>query len=146
MNSDYAMVRLREHKELSLSIPDNIEYSKPYDGDSPGYTLGTVSFVKANADDSVMVYFTSSRYDYSMIGRMGETVPEGSSFTMIGDPTSTVTYGPQIGFMVRQTGNTIKFEAWCPSMGGGPGVSFRYQGYAQTITAHVLTFKDPFSE
>lgn len=145
LNSDYTTVRIREHKKIPITIPDYIEYSQPtYDG--RGHTLSQVTYTKANASDSVMIYFTSDRYDYAMPGEYGYTVPEGSSYTIIGSSSAPYVSSDQILFEVRQKGNVLTYRVVCPSEGGGSGLSFRYQGYGQTITAHILSYKDPFSE
>lgn len=144
-NSDYATIRTREHKELSITIPNYIEYSIP-SYESSEYKIGELTYTKANDDDFILVYFTSSKYDYMMFGRYGDTQPDGATCTVLGDPSGAWIYNEDITFDVRQNGSQIKFRILCLSKGGGSGVSFRYQGYGQTITAHILTFKDPFSE
>lgn len=145
LNSDYTTIRITGRKELSITIPDLIEYSKPQmDG---GYIIGQLSYNKPDINDGVSVYFTSSRYNYAMPGMMGYTRTEGSTFETIGDPTSSYTYSDLIDYTLEQkSGGLLVFSAVCPSEGGGSGFSFRYRGYGQTITAHIITFKDPFSE
>ena len=131
INSDYTTVRNTGYKEVSASIPNN--FTVP--AGSTEYVVAIASTTLNNETDCFSVYFTSSRYDYITLGYYGVTVPEGSYTTSPID---------EVYFRLDINGTTATLTISC--INAFPEESSNYQGYGQTITAHILTFKDPFTE
>ena len=139
LNTDYTTPRNTAIYEPEIIIPNDISYSSvPY---GSVYTIGRVRLNKKNSDDSFLVYYSSSKYNYDSYGFNGDTKPEGATFTYT-PSTGAYSTSDVITMRVIDKGSYIEFEVIATSSGGA---SFRYRGYGQTITAHILTFKDPFS-
>lgn len=144
LNSDYTTVRNTGYKEMSVTIPDNFvaPYIDPHgQGRVPDYVIGRSSVTFGESTDCFYVYLTSSRYDYASSGTWGLTKPDGSS------ATSSI-WGPEdyaVSIEVNVRGNVFELEVFCTSA-SVPENILTYSGFGQTITAHILTFKDPFSE
>lgn len=131
LNSDYTTTRNTGETTLSITIPNSI--TVPIDVEK--YTIGTTTAKIGNSADTFMIYFTSSAFPYNSPGSMGGTKPSGASTTYAG--TDYIFYNVSIN------GNTATLEVWCY---GNIYTATSWNGYGQTITAHILTFKDPFSE
>ena len=131
LNSDYATVRSTGSKELSITVPNSITVPTG----TAEYTIGSLSVNVGSSTDSFMVYFTSSLYDYACFGVSGSTKPSGASTTYTGTT--------QVFFGVTFNGSTATFKVTC---GGNVSTPTTWTGYGQTITAHIFTFKDPFTE
>lgn len=138
LNTDYTTSRNMEIYTPSLTIPDEINYTIPYDAT---YIIGRVQIPKKSKSNSFMAYFSSSRFDYDSYGTHGYTKPEGAVFSYV-PTTGAIVYGDKLEMRVTDTGDKLVFELYSISSGGA---TFSYEGYGQTITAHILTFKDPFS-
>lgn len=138
LNSDYTTVRETGHIEMSITIPNSFTAPPSPSGDY--YNIGTKTATIGDASDSFLVYFTSSRYDYKTFGFWCYTIPDGSK-------VHSDTYGDthdDIYCYVNVSGNTATFTVEC--LNHYPQGSVVYSGYGQTITAHVLTFKDSFTK
>lgn len=139
LNSDYTTVRNTGHKEVSVTIPN--DFTAPYSPSGTRYIIGRVSVTLGDASDSFSIYYSSDKFNYiSPSLDYGYTIPEGSK-------THSDTYGDShedISFNTKVNGNTATFEVSC--LNPYPQGGLRFIGYGQTITAHILTFKDPFSK
>lgn len=131
LNSDYATVRKTGEITMSITIPNSITVPEGV----LDYIIGTETASVGNPADTFMVYFTSTAFPYSALGRWGYTKPDGASTTYVGSD--------EIDFNLVINGSTATFKVWC---NGEPYSTATWTGYGQTITAHILTFKDPFSE
>lgn len=131
LNSDYTTVRNTGETTLSITIPNEIIVPT----DVFEYTIGQTTANVGSATDTFMTFFTSSAFPYSVLGIWGGTKPNGASTTYTGTD--------EISFRMTINGNVASFEAWC---NGNIYLPTTWTGYGQTITAHILTFKDPFSE
>ena len=130
-NSDYTTVRCTGEVQLSVTIPN--DFTVPPSVDE--YTIGTTTAVLADESDTLMAYYSSSRYnDYTTPGFYCVTIPEGSSTTSAID---------EVVCMITVTGNVARLTVTCYNPLQESTV--RFQGYGQTITAHIITYKDPFS-
>lgn len=130
LNSDYTTVRNTGETKLSITIPNSI--TTPLgEGD---YIIGQTTANIGSATDTFMIYFTSSAFPYSTLGRFGATKPNGASTTHAID---------EIYFGVKINGSIATFTVECARY---DDETTTWTGYGQTITAHILTFKDPFSE
>lgn len=137
-NSDYSTVRNTGVTDLTVTIPDH--FTIPVSPSGAYYIIGRTSAIIGNKEDSFAVYYESSKYDYITSGGFGYTIPDGAKAhsDIYGDSK------PDIIFEVEITGNTATFRARC--LNSYPQGDLTFTGYGQTITAHVYTFKDPFSE
>lgn len=138
LNTDYTTSRNMEIYTPSITIPDEFTYTIPFE---ETYIIGRIQIPKKSKSNSFSVYFSSSRFDYDSYGSWGNTKPEGAVFSYV-PTTGAYSYSDLIGMRVVDRGDKLVFEVY--SYGSG-GATFTYEGYGQTITAHILTFKDPFS-
>lgn len=130
LNSDYTTTRRGSHKTVSVTIPDLI--TVPYwEGE---HTIATATVALDNDTDMFTTYFSSDKYNYISLGDYGATVPDGSS-------TTSVVEG--VNFRLTIVGNIATLKATC--INGMMEEDVTFTGYGQTITAHIFTFKDPFS-
>lgn len=144
LNSDYTTVRNTGVAEITLTIPDSFSppYIDPQGGTIPYQTIASGTAEMGNASDSIFIYYTSSRYDYITTGWFGETKPDGAR--VISSVSGEVDYhSVYIDVYVTGAHVEIKVRAMGPS---SSNETLTYTGFGQTITAHILTFKDPFSE
>lgn len=134
-NSDYTTARITSQKELSVTIPNDFTVHAP----TERYVIGRTSTVLDNADDIYSVYYTSDKYNYMSPGLQCNTIPSGSvsRSPAYGDSHEAVMCD------VTVAGNQVTLEVYCYNI--NTFYDLRYIGYGQTITAHILTFKDPFS-
>lgn len=131
LNSDYTTVRSTGETKMSITIPNSI--TVPIN--TSRYTIGQTTANIGNSADTFMVYYTSDAFPYTTLGWYGATKPDGASTTNP-DPN-------YVSFSVTVSGNIATFEVYCY---GDDAAARTWTGYGQTITAHILTFKDPFSE
>lgn len=137
-NSDYVTSRITGEKKLEIVIPN--DFTAPVSPSGDYYTIGVTSTTLPNDTDTFSIYVSSSRYNYiSPGGDFGYTLPEGSvsHSDIYGDSHQDIYLGVEI------TGNTATFKAY--TLNPYPAGGLRFTGYGQTVTAHILTFKDPFS-
>ena len=136
LSSDYSTLRVTGQKELSITIPNDFTLPEQQTGDY--HTIGKLTYMIPSQSDSFYFYFSSSITDYTCIGWHGSTIPDGSyrQYDQFTDHEPVV-------FDVKINGSTLTFTVECL-----PSVlwSTRFYGYGQTITLHIITFKDPFSE
>lgn len=136
LNSDYTTMRNTGVKELSITIPNDFTIHAP----TTSYVIGRTSTYLGDDTDSFDVYFSSDKFNYTCPGLEGYTAPDGSV-------SRSPAYGDShevVGFFVTFNGNQVTLEAKAYNF--NDFYDLRYIGYGQTITAHILTFKDPFSE
>lgn len=143
-NSDYSTVRKTGEIEMSITIPDYIDVPETADSSSKPYVIGRVVKNIGDSKHTYATYLTSSRYDYATMGWSGATKPDGATATssIWGEETSD-----RISIGLYIYGNTAEFVIDYPRGAyKSEGESLILRGYGQTITAHILTYKDPFSE
>ena len=135
LNSDYTTDRITGKNDVSVTIPD--QFTVPaYTYDS--YLIGSASAKVGKAKNSFNVFFESSLFQYRSDSTLiGRTRPSGAH-------TSTGEYYELLWFYVSINGDTYTLKVYAPENPTSSAVT--YYGYGQTITAHILTFKDPFSE
>lgn len=126
LNSDFCTTRITGEYELSGTIPNS--YTTP--AHSPNYTitLGTVEL--GDNGDSFFIYYTSSIFNYATIGPIVNPKPSGAT-GLNGIAVYIVKNGNRYT-MYLKFGNQQNAET--------------YKGFGMVITAHIKTFKDPFSE
>lgn len=132
LNSDYNTVRNTGETKLTVTIPNSVivpSYMTEYKFATTAANIG-------NPTDTFLVYFTSSAFPYSSLGSWGSTKPNGAS-------VSPAYVSDEMYFEVIINGTTATLNVWC--WGNGEN-AITWNGYGQTLTAHILTFKDPFSE
>lgn len=137
-SSDYSTVRNTGVTDLSVTIPNS--FTIPVSPTGAYYIIGRTSAKIGNKEDSFMVYWSSDKYDYMTNGYFGYTLPDGAK-------AHSAAYGdsrPDVYIEVDIQGDTATLTARC--LNTYPEGSLTFTGYGQTITAHVYTFKDPFSE
>lgn len=142
-NSDYCTVRKTGEIEMSITIPDYIDVPETADRSSQPYVIGRVVKNIGDSKHTYTTYLTSSRFDYATMGWHGATKPDGATATssIWGEETSPVSIALYI------TGNTAEFVVdYYRGADKSDGESLILRGFGQTITAHILTYKDPFSE
>ena len=144
LNSDYTTVRNTGVTEITLTIPNSFSppYIDPQGGTIPYQTIVSGSAEVGDASDSIYVYYTSSRFDYITTGWYGSTKPDGAKAvsSIYGEEDYHDVY---IDILKTGTHVEMKVTAMGPS---NSNETLTYTGFGQTITAHILTFKDPFSE
>ena len=136
-NSDYTAIRNTGHIKLSITIPN--DFTAPESQGGEYYIIGVTSAALGDPNDSFTVYFESDKYNYICPGVFGYTVPEGSY-------SHSDYYGDtheDINLSLTFPNNTARLEVY--TLNPYPQGGLRFIGYGQTITAHILTFKDPFS-
>lgn len=129
-NSDYTNVRCTGQLQLSVTIPN--DFTVPASVNE--YTIGTTTAVLADGSDTLTAYYSSNKYDYTTPGFYCVTIPQGSTTTSEMD---------EVVCNVTVTGNVARLTVTCYNPLQESSV--RFQGYGQTITAHIITYKDPFS-
>ena len=131
LNSDYTTVRKTGSIDLSLTIPNSftVAASAPQ-----SYTVGTTSAAVGSPNDTFNIRFSSSLGMSTDSTVYGYTKPSGASTTSPYD---------WIYFRVYKNGSTFIFTI---TASHNTGTAATFSGYGQTITAHIDTFKDPFSE
>lgn len=130
LNTDYTTVRNTGHKTLSITIPDSITVPSW----QSEHTIATAYTTIDSENDAFMTYFSSSRYNYITPGDWGVTIPDGATTTSVIEDVS---------FEVTIDGNTVTLRAYC--INGMQEEDVYFNGYGQTITAHIITYKDPFN-
>jgi hypothetical protein len=133
LNSDYCTVRNTGKGELSITIPNSIYLPA---GTQPFHVIGTTSGRFGNPSDSYMIYYTSSLYNYSTPGPVCTIKPSGSS--------TTSGYNDTVTASVRVSGDTFTLSVRTDNQ--LLNFAETYAGFGMTVTAHIITFKDPFSE
>lgn len=132
LNTDYTTVVNTGHIELSITIPD--DFYAPVSPSGDYYTIGITSASIGDKEDSFSTYFTSSTLNYASLGNFGYIKPQGASTTSGTD---------ELYAEITITGNTATFKVYC--LNTVPGGSAHFTGYGMKLTAHIITFKDPFS-
>lgn len=127
-NSDLTTLRNTGHIQLSIIVPNSFTVG------SSERTIGTQTAKIGDPDNSFFVYFTSSLYDYVTTGFFGYSAPDNAYTTPSTNPKAEIYYD------VTVSGDTATFRVTASNLNS------TYTNYGQTITAHILTFKDPFSE
>ena len=131
LNSDFTTVRNTGSVDLSLTVPNN--FTIPADAQNK-YILGTISAKVGSAGDSFGVRFSTSLGMSTDNTVYGYTKPAGATTTSNDDG---------VFFRVYKNGDTFTFTIGAYHING---TAATFNGYGQTITAHIYTFKDPFSE
>lgn len=137
LNSDYTALRVIGTKELSVTIDDSI--TVPPGSGMHSKTGDTVTL--ENEGDLLEVYYTSSLYDYTTPGWYAFTRPDGA-YTDSG----ATGHRAVITIRLRRQGNQLSIVASWRNRQPGQSTVDHYIGYGQTVTAHVIIYKDPFSE
>ena len=131
LNSDFTTVRNTGKLDLKITIPNSFVVP----ADTTTYLIGRTTGQCGNASDSYYVVFESSLFQYVSVGNRGTTKPEGAG-------SSPAAYADPFLY-VKANGNTFTFEI---TVNAYSSSATTFTGYGQTITAHIYTFKDPFSE
>lgn len=126
LNSDFCTNRKNSLGEISAQIPD--PYTTP--ASQPGYKLLLGEVTVGDSTDNVYVWFTSSRYNYATFGPLTSIAPAGA--TGLNGVSAFVTKKKNKYSLYLQFGNQMQAQT--------------YRGYGMTLTAHIQTYKDPFSE
>ena len=137
LNSDYTTVRKTGEYEMSVTIPN--DFTTPANPHGEYYTIGQKTITIPNVSDTFFMFTTSSRYDYATPGWYGSTLPTGATVDGVFHYENKTIY-----FEISVEGSTAKLIVEC--LNPMPEGTARWRGYGQTITAHILTFKDPFTE
>lgn len=126
LNSDYCTTRITGEGEIKGTVPNS--YTTP--SGSPNYklTLGTINL--GDKGDNCIIWMTSSLYNYATVGP--NTVLEPAGASGLNGVTANV----------KKVGNTYTLFLQF----GNQQSASTYTGYGMTLTAHIRTFKDPFSE
>ena len=128
LNSDLCTSRNSAEGKITLTIPNSV--TAP--AHSPNYTIATGVANVGDPSDSFNVFFTTDKYDYATPGPIAQLNPAGSS-------------GLNGVFAdVHKTGNQYKFKV--DTGNSDQSVAQVYSGFGMTITAHIYTYKDPFSK
>ena len=131
LNSDYTTVRNTGSIDLSLTVPNS--FTIP--ASSPNkYIISTTSAKVGSEGDSFGVRFSTSLGMSTDNTVYGYTKPAGATTTSNDDG---------VFFRVYKNGDTFTFSVGAYHI---TGTAATFNGYGQTITAHIYTFKDPFSE
>ena len=137
LNSDYATTR--KTGEFSESITIQNDFTVPATVSDPTYVIGQKIITLPTGTDTFIMYFTSNEFDYAAFGWYCPTKPDGAYVDGLFHYTDQY-----ISLDLLCNGSTITFKATCSNP--FPSGTARFVGYGQTVTAHILTFKDPFSE
>lgn len=134
LNSDYTTLRNTGHGEVSVVIPNTITIPSSVSvGDS--YLIGRSSVKVGSPSDSFSVVFSTSYYDYDSIGLWG--------MTRRNDATSSAGDYPLVVFYISVNGDEFILQAYVTKTATGTQT---LSNYGLTLTAHIYTFKDPFTE
>ena len=140
LNSDYTTIRNTGNYEISYTIPNSFttpEHDPQHDGGK--IVLTTISKEIGSPGDIYEVYASSDRYNYNTYGGTLYVRPEGA---VAHDGEYIDDYDAPIYFFTFIKGNRMELEVFVVNNGNRT----TYDGYAQTVTIHVNTFKSPFSE
>lgn len=125
LNSDFCTTRVTGSKELVGTIPNS--YTTP--SGSPNFKMVLNTTTVGDAADNYSIYFTSSSYSYATPGPICTPKPSGST----GLNGITVA--------VSKKGNSYTLYI----VFGNQSSPETYTGFGMAITAHIKTYKNPFS-
>ena len=124
--SDFCTNREGSYAEIVGQIPNS--YTTP--AGQPNYTVLLGEITIGDAPDNVYVWFTSSKYNYATYGPLVSLSPAGA--TGLNGVAAYVKKNKNKYSLYVVYGNQMQAET--------------YKGYGMTLTAHVQTYKDPFTE
>ena len=127
LNSDYCTTRNVADGEIKGTIPNS--YTTP--AGSVNYVLNLGTATVGDPTDNVSIWYTSSKYNYATYGATAHLNPAGAQGLN------------GVSARVSKNGNVYTLKL---IFGNQLPNAQTYTGYGMTITAHIHTFKDPFSE
>lgn len=139
LNSDYVTTRKTGEFSESVTIPNDFYTPSAEPGVDPEYVIAQKTITLPTDTDTFIMYFTSSAFDYAVFGWWTGTKPDGAYVDGLFHETDIY-----VNVDLLCQGNVVTFKVFCSNP--FPSGTAHYVGYGQTITAHILTFKDPFSE
>lgn len=121
LNSDYATLQNTGEFEISVTLP-----SSYYQARTKIVEFKASRIVEASASANFRVYFTSTAYNYALTGCSECILPYGND---------------ELNVTIQQEKDKFTLLIYHPAL----TTDKTFTGTAQTVTAHIQTFVDPFT-
>lgn len=125
MNTDYAMSQNDTEFDLSINIPSS--WTQPH-GTAAVVEFKAEKTIEGSSSRDFRCYLTSTAFNFAIVNAQ-------EAYLQFGNDLITI--------QIARSKNKYTLKAFG---GKDPYYDKTYSGTGQTITAHIQTFKDPFSE